>query len=147
MTFDKRKGFVAVLDTMWGAGGRAPQWFLISDRNASGRRLYALTRSQYGNVAVVNACPQQASHANGHGTPDPVWLAASLRALPGHYTRRGVPLLVCGKVAQRTYSSALPPWNGPVLFIDHPAARCWTKAKIAAVTRQIAAVTPKRWSK
>jgi hypothetical protein len=143
--FDKRKAFVVVLDTMWGEGGDAPKWFLINPSNHSGRRLYSLTGSHYGNIAVVNACPGQTTHATKHGTPSPIWLAHSLLALPKHYTRRGVPLLVCGKVAQSTFEQLTIQWGGPVLYIDHPAARSWTKAKLDQVRKQIRRAMPLRW--
>jgi len=144
-TFNKKLGFVAILDTQWGETGAAHKWFLINPDNHSGRRLYSLTNSHYGNLAVVNACPQQTNHPNKHGKPSVEWLAASLGALPKHYTRRGVPLLVCGAVAQEIFTALDIKWNGPVIFMDHPAARRWTKEKLAAVKQEIAASIPKRW--
>jgi hypothetical protein len=146
-TFNKKLGFVAILDTMWGTAGAAQKWFLINPTNASGRRLYKLTGSRYGNLAVVNACPQQTDHATKHGKPSVEWLAASLGSLPTHFTRRGVPLLVCGAVAQETFTAMDIKWNGPVIFMDHPAARRWSKEKIAAVMRSIAASIPRQWRK
>lgn len=143
--FDKRKLFVVVLDTMWGEGGIAPSSFLINSENASGRRLYKLTESYYGNVRVVNACREQATHANEHGTPDAAWLAHCLDTLPLAWRARGVPLLICGKVAQRTADAcaAVDHWRGEILCLDHPAARTWTKAKIAAAQRRIRAARRK----
>lgn len=128
--------FVAILDTMWGTGGRAPQWFLINPQNHSGRRLYKLTGARYGDLVVVNACAQQTRSARHHGTPSVEWLAASLAAVPT--SRRGAVLLVCGAVAQRTYDRLAVPWNGPVVRMPHPASRTWTRAQLLAVRKQIA---------
>jgi hypothetical protein len=129
------KTALAVLDTMWGAPGRAPRWFEINPRNHSGARLLKLTGAD--RVLVTNACPQQTGHANTHGTPSAVWLAGSLAALSARYRR--LPLLVCGKVAQATYD-AVPRsqrHRGPVVRLLHPAARTWTKAELARVQRQL----------
>jgi hypothetical protein len=93
----------------------------------------------------VNSCPEQTGSANKRGTPDEVWLLHSLDSLPKHYTRRGVPLLVCGKVAQRTFEAANLKWNGPVIYMDHPAARNWTKAKLEQTRRKIQRAMPARW--
>ena len=143
--FNKKKTFVAVLDTMWGEGGKAPTFFAINPNNHSGRRLYALTESHYGNIMVVNACQLQTKHATLHGTPNAEWLAHSLQSLPSHYRRRGVPLLVCGKVAQETFRQTDIKWNGPIIYMDHPAARSWTKDKLEAVRKQIARTIPAHW--
>lgn len=143
--FNKKKSFVAVLDTMWGEGGTAPTYFYINPNNHSGRRLYALTESHYGNIVVVNACQVQTKHATQHGTPSADWLTRSLESVPPHYRRRGVPLLVCGKVAQETFGKTEVKWNGPIVFMDHPAARSWTKASLETVRKQIARAIPAHW--
>lgn len=130
--------FIAVLDTMWGATGRAPKCFFINPHNASGRRLYKLTQARPSDLIVVNSCREQVGHANAHGTPDPEWLLASLRSVPDLY-RSGV-LLVCGKVAQKTFDQIAEHWRGRVICMPHPAARTWTKQQIADMQRHIAKV-------
>jgi hypothetical protein len=127
--------FLVILDTMWGTVGRAPRWFEINPRNHSGRRLYRITDTAPGEIWVTNACPQSVGHARQHGQPSTIWLATCLHALPRHLRR--VPLLVCGKVAQRTYEAAKWRHGGPVVLLPHPAARSWTKQQLRAVQHQL----------
>lgn len=128
--------FIAILDTMWGVGGRAPKYFFINPNNASGRRLYKLTQACSIDLIVLNSCREQTSHADAHGTPDSEWLLSALRAVPSPY-RSGI-LLVCGKVAQKTFDQIADQWRGRVLKMPHPAARTWTKEQIADMQRRIA---------
>ena|SRR5436190_22365445 len=130
--------FIAILDTMWGAKGRAPKCFFINPNNASGRRLYKLTQAPASHLIIVNSCREQVGHANAHGTPDPEWLLESLRSVPSLY-RSGV-LLVCGAVAQKTFAQITEHWRGRVVQMPHPAARTWTKEQIAEMQRHIAKV-------
>ncbi len=134
-----RQRFLAILDTMWGFGGKAPRWFHINPCNASGRRLYRLTGVSERELLVTNACPQQTKHATRHGVPDARWLFQSLSNVPSAF--RTAPLLVCGVVATATYCTLVEhdgfEWDGPVLYLKHPAARTWTKAEIARVARRI----------
>ena len=129
------KKIVAVLDTMWGGEGHAPRFFCINPYNHSGRRLYRLIGGDAKRF-VTNACCEYVNNARKHGNPDPDWLAENLRRLE---ERIGIDvLLVCGKIAQRTYRDCgYRPKNARVLKILHPAARTWTKAKIKRVSRRI----------
>jgi len=122
--------FVAVLDTMWGTVGRAPKYFYINPRNHSGKRLYWLAGCDLRDLLVVNACPELVGHATTHGKPDAAWLARSLRALPIPF--HSATLLICGKVAQRTFAASGIIWRGPTYSIDHPAARRWSRSTLDA---------------
>lgn len=123
---------VAVLETMWGGPrGRAPRYFKINPYNKSGQRLYKLVGDL--SLVVTNACREMVSHARHHGKPDPEWLLENLKRL------RPDLILVCGKVAKRTYKkSGYKPDGCKVMFILHPAARTWTKASIKRTTKRIA---------
>lgn len=140
--FDKKRNFIAILDTMWGSAGAAPHWFHINPDNVSGRRLYKLTQTHYGNIVVVNSCREQVGHSRHHGAPDPRWLLRSLRDVPKAW-RMGI-LLVCGKVAQKTFEEIAHEWSGPVYYMMHPASRSWTKANIKRTQREIDQMYRKR---
>lgn len=136
---------VAVLETMWdwrnqttSAGYRreAPRHFQINPRNFSGRRLHKLVGDAQ--LIVTNACRELVSSAREHGTPDPQWLGENLSQLAPIDV-----LLLCGKVAQRTFRECAVALTAPlgarIVEIPHPAARgYWTRETITAVQRQIA---------
>ena len=118
---------VAVLDTMWREVGEAPRWFSINPYNLTGKRLYTWLDGR-GELLVTNACPQQVGRATHHGKPDKQWLSDNLRAL-WPFTL----LLVCGKVAQATYSlsdTLRGTVRARVVEVPHPAARTWTCAAL-----------------
>jgi hypothetical protein len=141
---------VAVLETMWdwrnqttSAGYRkeAPRHFQINPDNHSGRRLYKLVGGA--DLVVTNACRELVCSAREHGVPDPVWLAENLQRLAPIAL-----LLVCGKVAQKTFAICGFIPSAPVIEIPHPAARgYWTKLSIAAAQQQIRAAIDNRNSK
>ena len=113
----------AILETMWGDPGKAPGWFRISPYNFTGRRLYWLLGHH--DLWVTNACREQVANARQHGTPDPEWLASNLKRL------RFDLLLVCGRVAQRTFNACgYRPPKCRIIEMPHPAARIWTKADL-----------------
>lgn len=150
---------VALLDSMWGwrgfneAGEDAPRYFRINPDNHSGRRLYRLVGTR--SLLVTNCCRVVQPHANSHGKPDPKWVIENLTFL----RKEGMGLLlVCGKVAQETFSigtgfkeigGIYPFPSGEVslpgmgsdkfdyLCIDHPAARRWSNEKLNAVALEI----------
>lgn len=144
---------VAILETMWdwrgktsvASFGNAPRFFRINPKNYSGKRLYRLCGSN-ANLFVTNACRQLGTSATSHGTPDPKWLAENLGLIETESVLGG-PVdiwLVCGKVAQRTFSaSGYEVRSGRVMEIPHPAARAaWPMAVIEetahAIHRQVA---------
>jgi hypothetical protein len=115
---------VVVLETMWGTPRDvAPGFFRINPENHSGRRLYKLLGER--KFLVTNACKELVGGPNQHGTPDPEWLAHNLQRLTFDL------LLVCGKVAQRTYLASKYKPDVITLFTPHPAARSWTNELIA----------------
>ena len=139
---------VAILETMWdwrsqtsGAGyTEAPRFFRINPQNFSGRRLYNLIGPD-AKLLVTNACRELVSGPNHHGKPDPKWLAENLTLIES-----GLPnsapidvLLVCGKVAQRTYRECgYQSQTARIIEIPHPAARAvWTRQYIEQVAKQI----------
>lgn len=132
---------VAVLETMWDwrnrtsdAGYRheAPHHFQINANNFSGRRLYKLVGGA--ELIVTNACRELVSSATEHGVPDPGWLGENLRSLWPFDV-----LLLCGKVAQKTFKgSAFDLIGARIIEMPHPAARAyWTTATIAATQERI----------
>ena len=129
---------VAVLETMWGdRPGRAPRFFQINPDNNSGRRLYKLVGEEH-QLLVTNACKELVTSANKHGKPDPKWLADNLSR-----AHKADIILVCGKVAQKTYWQAVELFalcvhsGQRVYHIPHPAARRWTKKRLQEVHRNI----------
>ena len=124
---------VAILEVMWdwraitssaGYTQQAPSSFLINPDNLTGSRLYKWLGKEWNGV-VTNACPQLVTSAKGRGKPDVVWLHGNLSDLQPFDL-----LLVCGRVAQRTYEqkSTLYQRGGErVIYVPHPAARGWTK--------------------
>jgi hypothetical protein len=130
---------VALLDSMWRWGGyneageEAPRFFRINPDNFSGRRLYSLC-GDHVNLIVTNSCRTVQRSANHHGTPDPEYVRENL----SRAQRDGCNLfLICGRVARETYEKTGLEYAN-VLFMDHPAARRWTKAQINEVRQQIA---------
>lgn len=120
---------VAILEVMWdwramtssaGYTQQAPSSFSINQHNHTGSRLYDWLGSEWEGT-VTNACPELVSSAKGRGKPDVVWLHNNLSDLQPFDL-----LLVCGRVAQRTYeqeSSWYKRGNERVVYTPHPAAR------------------------
>lgn len=141
---------VAILETMWdwrgmtsGAGYQeAPRFFRINPENHSGRRLYKLCGPN-AKLLVTNACRELVSRANQHGTPDPKWLAENLAEIETNDPNAAHidVLLVCGKVAQRTFKESgykLRSDTGRVIEMPHPAARqVWTRDLIESTSQLI----------
>lgn len=149
---------VAILESMWDWRGmtssagyqEAPRYFRINPENHSGRRLYKLIGPN-AKLLVTEACRELVSNARQHGKPDPVWLGENLRILDGVggvFPSGGVVpdgkwrievLLVCGKVAQRTFNQCGYTCKvARVIAIPHPAARrVWTKEFVESISRQI----------
>jgi hypothetical protein len=126
----KRPRTIAILEVMWDWNAQtsavnpnylaeAPRAFRINPQNHSGKRLYKLIGHK--NLLVTNACPELVSSAKGEGNPDVEWLKESLRGLAPYEL-----LLVCGKVAQKTYDQVYGGHAARTLYIPHPAARQWT---------------------
>jgi hypothetical protein len=120
---------VAVLEVMWGTPGRY-RAFRINPLNASGARLIRLIG--HNKFLVTNACPDGVMRATERGRPDAEWLRANLKAL------RPDVLLVCGTVAQATFAHDMAP-RAKVLHMPHPAARNWSRQRLAAWRRRIQA--------
>lgn len=116
---------VAVLDTFWsspGDGPNAPGMFRINPYNFTGRRLYWLLGHK--DLWCTDACKNVVYKSIDHGKPDPEWLASNLRRLSCDL------LLVCGRVAERTFHVCGYAPDCRVVTIPHPAARNWTKEKL-----------------
>lgn len=138
------KHVVAILDTMWnwrgqtsGAGLRkAPRFFRINPKNFTGQRLYNLIGPD-SHLLVTDACPELVKSAKDHGTPDPVWLKDNIIFINRIY--RIQILLVCGRVAQKTWKETRLEFPyARVIEIPHPAARVvWTKDYIKEVQQNI----------
>jgi hypothetical protein len=145
---DQDKLAVAVLDTMWDwrsmtsrAGySTAPRFFRINARNHTGRRLYKLIGPSY-HLLVTDSCKELVSSPKEHGNPDPIWLSDNLQIIHSYHPID--ILLICGKVAQKTFLEILGMVEDPlfhevrIIEIPHPAARTWTKERIKEVSRQI----------
>jgi hypothetical protein len=128
---------VAILDTMWGSEpGEAPPYFKINPNNHSGRRLYSLLGDGF-SLLVTDSCRELVTSASQHGKPDPAWLLANLTRMESN--RHIDVLLVCGKVAQKTYAgSDFDPGSSRVIEMPHPAARfIWTDELIARLRGEI----------
>lgn len=138
---------VAVLEVMWDWEARtssagyeemAPTWFRINPANFTGKRLYYFLGPKgefFDDLRVTNACPQLVSSARGRGTPDPIWLSNNLDSLWPFSL-----LLVCGRVAQQTYSLAdtlRGRERARVIELPHPANRTWTKRALEQCRRFI----------
>lgn len=126
--------WLCVLETMWGSrAGKAPPYFCISPRNHSGRRLYQLTGEKPGCLWCTNVCPELVTGPNHHGVPSVTWLASNLGKWLSYKTAEGPALLVCGSVAQRTFSQLpRPPYR--TVYVPHPAARNWRAEHVGQVT-------------
>lgn len=130
---------VAVLETMWGdTAGEAARWFTISRFNHSGKRLYSLVGDAF--LLVTNSCRELVTSASQHGKPDPEWLGDNLAQMERH--RHIDVLLVCGKVAQKTYNNTglwWQPGDTRIIEMPHPAARyIWTPELIERLKAEIA---------
>ena len=136
---------VAILDTMYdwrgktsGVGLRqAPRFFRINPHNHSGKRLYSLIYPAT-RLLVTDACRELVQKPTDHGTPDPIWLSSNLQFI--NTIRPITLLLVCGKVAQKTYAQCTFKGNGAtrVIELPHPAARpVWTREYILQVQKQM----------
>jgi hypothetical protein len=113
---------VVVLEVAWGGGGR---WFRINPQNFTGRRLH----SAFGDLpfVVTNACPEVVGHSSERGTPNASWLRHNLAALRPRF------VLVCGRVAESTFSADMVDSRCVVLFRRHPAARTWTRLALLSL--------------
>jgi hypothetical protein len=120
---------LAVLEVMWGTPGKAPGIFRINPNNHTGRRLYWLLG--HDDLLVTNACPEQVGHPTLHGRPDPLWLAKNLQRVAYDL------LLICGRVAQRTFDQCGYRPQCRIIEMPHPAARCWTKADLLTFQEMI----------
>ena len=119
---------VALLEVQWGIPGQRPsRWFRINPLNHSGRRLIGIIGVPF---KVTNACSDIVYSARGRGTPDPVWLEENLRMLAPDV------LIVCGRVARKTFARHMAP-QATVVRLPHPAARTWSKERIAAAKRRV----------
>lgn len=144
---------VAILETMWdwrgmtsGAGYReAPRFFRINPQNYSGKRLYKLVGPE-AKLLVTNACRELVCGPQHHGKGDPAWLRENLtlietgaRLSEWPARRRIDVLLVCGKVAQRTFQSCgYRPTQARIIEMPHPAARSfWTRETITQMSLRI----------
>ena len=123
MTRDVTSDIVVVLEVQWGYRGstNGDRFFQINPRNFSGKRLIKLLGTD--NFLVTNACPKLVASANGRGTPDASWLRANLLTLKPRL------LVLCGKVAQSTFTVDMAP-DARVVRLRHPAARTWTKEEL-----------------
>jgi hypothetical protein len=131
---------VAILETMYVGRTVHPEtrvpYFTINAKNKSGKMLYSLLDYKHP-LLVTNACPELVRYAHEHGTPDPTWLRANLTTLAEKHPFQ--LLLVCGKVAQKTFKKCgfeLPPG---VVSIDmpHPAWRAWTQERFDELKAKI----------
>lgn len=134
---------LAILETMWdwrgatsGAGYRqAPAFFRINRENFSGKRLHKFV-GDHANLLVTNACRELVDHASKHGKGDPVWLAGNLERLENDGCID--VLLVCGKVAQATFSSCgFTPQTPYIIHMPHPAARTWNALSLRQTSLKI----------
>lgn len=133
---------VALLESMWGwrgynqAGEESPRYYRINPNNFSGRRLYRIVGKEH-SLLVTNSCRMVQCSANHHGTPDPAWVLENLKFLRSE----GMSLLlVCGKVAQATFESAMTTSERtlfPHIYMDHPAARRWSNETLDAMTQRV----------
>ncbi len=126
---------LAILETMWGGSGDAPGLFHINPDNHTGRRLYYLLG--HNDLWVTNACKELVGNARIHGTPNPEWLAKNLQRLTYDL------LLVCGRVAARTFLGCGYTPQCRIVYIEHPAWRGWTKEHLEE-TRRIIQYVSKR---
>lgn len=110
--------WLVVLDTMWGPGTKAPAFFHINPRNASGRKLHSLFQD-IAPFITTDCAPLMGSAAHVHQPHDPAWLERNIRA----HNWRGI--LVCGGPAQKTAEKIKLRnwWRGPLGYIPHPASR------------------------
>jgi hypothetical protein len=131
---------VAVLETMWDWRQRtsragytqAPRQYRINPANFTGKRLYRIVGHDH-ELVVTNACPQLVTGPNQHGTPDPAWLLENLELIAPFDL-----LLVCGKVAEKTYGLSGHEFEHTI-FMPHPAARMWTHAMLDEMTEKVRA--------
>ncbi len=113
---------LAVLEVMWdwqdmtssaGYTTTAPRFFTINPGNFTGRRLYWFLEGMLkydSELQATNACPQLVSSPKGRGVPSVSWLEENLeqwryRLEVAKERQEEALVLVCGKVAQATYSA------------------------------------------
>lgn len=118
-----------VLETMWGTPGNAPEWFRINPQNNSGKRLIKLIGHE--DFWVTNVCKEQVGNANQHGVPDLNWLAKNLKRVQCDR------LLVCGRIAQKSFDQLPSRLEYPILYLPHPAARNWSKERLEYWQKEI----------
>lgn len=135
---------VAILEVMWdwrsmtssaGYEERAPGYYRINPDNFTGSRLYDWLGTEgqyYDDLLVTNACPQLVCSPTQRGTPDKTWLRDNIKELLPFEL-----LLVCGRVAQRTYEQGWIPRDIRIIELPHPAARVWTRESLAFAKRLI----------
>jgi hypothetical protein len=138
---------LAVLEVMWdwqamtssaGYEKIAPRFFSISPDNHTGRRLYWFLENMLeyeSELQVTNACPQLVGSANGRGTPSVPWLEENLQQWRYKLEKAGEKqentlTLVCGRVAQDTYSQVSLKPSSRTIYLPHPAARMWTRSSL-----------------
>lgn len=130
---------VALLEVMWdwenlttsaGYRGIAPSFYRIDDRNKTGSVLYNWL-GHY-DLLVTNACKELVSGPNQRGKPDKSWVRDNLAELWPFDL-----LLVCGRVAQATYSLDSAPHPCRVIECPHPAARQWDRRSLAFMRRLV----------
>lgn len=137
---------LAILEVMWdwrsmtsdaGYKRTAPRLYTINPYNFTGRRLYNWLDNKY-DLRVTNACKELVSSASGKGTPDPEWLAESIKSMSPPVSL----ILICGKVAEATFNQIpIEEWedidyylDGPkLIYCPHPAARTWNKESLQAI--------------
>lgn len=129
-------GAVAVLEVQWGPWRRAAPWFKINPLNFTGKRLYWFLG--HDDLLVTNACPQIVDSPRGKGKPDAQFLYRNLCAMAPFQV-----LLVCGRVAQKTWEAIAEPVGTTsfrTVYIPHPAARAaWSRRRLDAAQAAIQA--------
>jgi hypothetical protein len=108
----------------------APRHFRISPRNFTGKRLYDWLG--HNDLLVTDACKELVSGPNQRGKPDKNWVKDNLAELWPFEL-----LLVCGKVAQRTYCLSSAPKPCRVIECPHPAARHWDRKSLDFMRRLV----------
>lgn len=78
---------------------------------------------------MTNACAEYVKEAKQHGIPNVGYLTHNLKEADERCARYGNKielLLVCGKVAGKTYLDCTYTLNCRTVFMPHPAARRWS---------------------
>lgn len=127
---------LAILQNMWDDRPwvhTAPLKFRINPHNYSGKRLYKFV-GEGADLWVTNASRQVSRQARVAKTK--LDLVSLERVLAEDWDL----VLVCGRVAQgavRKLETPITERGFPVIEIDHPAARRWSKEKIREVQKRI----------